>query len=80
MKTLFELKNVEFTLTEKLNMQNPSYYVRKAFQMYDCGLISMTEYVDIIIKINDYSHMKEEAESTMARVYDLEETLDSILK
>jgi flagellum-specific peptidoglycan hydrolase FlgJ len=76
MKTLFQLKNVEFTLTEKLNMQNPSYYVLKAFEKYNQGLINFTEYMDVLSDVQEYAHLWEEVNSTEHRLNQITEKLN----
>ena len=69
------MKNIQFSDVE---LKSASYYVRRAFKEYDCGLITMNEFVHHINEINEYSQMKQELEGLYAKIYDSEERLNRI--
>lgn len=59
-------------------IKNESEYVRRAFEKYDCGLISLIEYSHLIGSILEYGLMREEVQDSYARLYDLQNKLERI--
>jgi len=57
-------------------MRNPSEYIRKAYQMYDQGRISLTEFVGAVQDVHDYAYFWEEHQSLNCKVAEMEEDLD----
>jgi hypothetical protein len=67
---LFKMYNVEF--------KNESEYVRRAYEKYDCGLISMFEYATIISEIEEYANLKNQLDGLQNRVREFQQALDKI--
>jgi len=59
-------------------MKHPSQYVRKAYETYDQGLISLTEFGELVRDIQDYASLWEEHMSLTDDLEAIQEKIERV--